>query len=97
MHGAGEDMERRLAQYHRNHIDQMSRDLEEVIYRQNRSRFDGAVATRTLPSGKGDPASDLSISSTGPPLGSRSLQLAMRTVSGLPTAIIVNTRQSSAS
>jgi hypothetical protein len=45
IHGAWSDMEHRLAAYHRRHIDRMSRDLEEVIYRRNRSNFDGAVAT----------------------------------------------------
>ena len=31
--------------YHRRHIDQMTHDLEEVVYRRNRSAFDGATAT----------------------------------------------------
>jgi hypothetical protein len=45
IHGTGPDMEHRLAAYHRRHIDQMSRDLEEVVYRRNRANFDGAAAT----------------------------------------------------
>ena len=45
IHGTGPDMEHRLAAYHRRHIDQMTRDLEEVVYRRNRSAFDGATAT----------------------------------------------------
>src|SRR6516165_10227054 len=40
IHGTGPDMEHRLAAYHRRHIDQMTRDLEEVVYRRNRSAFD---------------------------------------------------------
>jgi hypothetical protein len=45
IHGTEPDMEHRLAAYHRRHIDQMTRDLEEVVYRRTRSAFDGATAT----------------------------------------------------
>jgi hypothetical protein len=44
IHGTGEDMERRLAAYHRRHIDQMKRDIAEVAYLNNRASFDGARA-----------------------------------------------------
>ena len=44
IHGAGPDMEHRLAEYHRRHIQQMRRDLAEVVYMNNRAAFDGARA-----------------------------------------------------
>jgi hypothetical protein len=37
-------MEHRLAEYHRRHIQQMRRDLAEVVYMNNRAAFDGARA-----------------------------------------------------
>ena len=40
----GDDMERRLAAAQRRHVDQLTRDMEEVVYRQNRSNF-GAGAS----------------------------------------------------
>jgi hypothetical protein len=36
----GDDMEKRLAAAHRRHVDQLTRDMEEVVYRQNRSSRD---------------------------------------------------------
>jgi hypothetical protein len=41
INGTGPDMEHRLAQYHRRHIDQMRRDLAEAEYMNDRSNFAG--------------------------------------------------------
>jgi hypothetical protein len=43
IHG-GEDLERRMAAIHKQHIDQLTKDIAEVTYRNNRSAFDGAHA-----------------------------------------------------
>jgi hypothetical protein len=45
INGTDPGMEHRLAAYHRRHIDQMKRDLAEVVYLNNRANFDGAVST----------------------------------------------------
>jgi len=37
-------MDHQLAAAHRRHIDQMKRDLAEVVYLNNRAAFDGAKA-----------------------------------------------------
>jgi len=44
IHGSDEENHRKIAGLHQKHIDQMSKDLAEVTYRQNRSRFDGSNA-----------------------------------------------------
>jgi hypothetical protein len=43
-HITGDGIEHKMAAIHKKHIDQMSKDLVEVQYLQNRSNFDGARA-----------------------------------------------------